>query len=32
MAAFQVLADEGVDKIRVERLARQLKVTKGSFY
>ena len=30
--AIQVLADEGVEGLRVEVLARKLKVTKGSFY
>lgn len=31
-AAFDVLADKGLDGIRVEVLAKRLKVTKGSFY
>ena len=30
-AAFDVLADKGLDGIRVEVLAKRLKVTKGSF-
>ena len=31
-AALQVLADEGVSGVRIERLARDLGVTKGGFY
>ena len=31
-AGLKVLARDGVDAVRVERLARNLKVTKGSFY
>ncbi len=31
-AAFAALAEGGVDKVRVELLAKTLKVTKGSFY
>lgn len=31
-AALQVLGDEGVSGVRVERLARDLGVTKGGFY
>ncbi len=31
-AAIQTLADSGVDGVKVETLARQLGVTKGSFY
>lgn len=31
-AALQVLAEEGVEAVRVEPLARRLGVTKGSFY
>lgn len=31
-AARRVLADEGVDGLRVERLAKTLGITKGSFY
>ncbi|TAH46709.1 MAG: TetR/AcrR family transcriptional regulator [Betaproteobacteria bacterium] len=31
-AAFEVMADEGVAGLRVEVLAKRLKVTKGSFY
>ncbi|MBK1842822.1 TetR/AcrR family transcriptional regulator [Azospirillum sp. YIM B02556] len=31
-AAFAALAEGGVDKVRVEVLAKALKVTKGSFY
>jgi AcrR family transcriptional regulator len=31
-AAFAVLASNGVEAVRVERLAKSLKVTKGSFY
>jgi AcrR family transcriptional regulator len=31
-AALEVLASEGVDAVRVELLARKLKITKGSFY
>ncbi|MDP2794083.1 MAG: TetR/AcrR family transcriptional regulator [Sulfurisoma sp.] len=30
--AFAILADDGFDGLRVEVLARRLKVTKGSFY
>ena len=30
--AFDTLYEEGVDQIRIERLAKKLKVTKGSFY
>lgn len=30
--ALQVLAERGIDGVRVEVLAKQLKVTKGSFY
>lgn len=30
--AFDTLHEEGVDQIRIERLAKKLKVTKGSFY
>ena len=30
--ALEVLADRGIEGVRVEVLARQLKVTKGSFY
>jgi AcrR family transcriptional regulator len=30
--AFDSLYDEGIDQVRVERLAKKLKVTKGSFY
>ncbi len=32
ICAFNTLYEEGVDQIRVERLAKKLKVTKGSFY
>jgi len=31
-AAFKMLKKEGINQVRVERLARILKVTKGSFY
>lgn len=31
-AALKTLSNEGVDNVRVERLARDLGVTKGSFY
>ena len=31
-AALKALAEHGADAVRVERLARALKVTKGSFY
>lgn len=31
-AALAVLAEEGIDQVRIERLARQLGITKGSFY
>lgn len=31
-AALEVLTEEGIDAVRVEPLARRLKVTKGSFY
>ncbi len=31
-AAFSALAEGGVDQVRVELLAKRLKVTKGSFY
>lgn len=31
-AAFDILAEEGLDGVRVEVLAKRLKVTKGSFY
>lgn len=31
-AALDVLDDEGIEGVKVERLARHLKVTKGSFY
>ncbi len=31
-AAFDTLYKEGIDHIRIERLAKLLKVTKGSFY
>ncbi|AWK85226.1 TetR/AcrR family transcriptional regulator [Azospirillum thermophilum] len=31
-AAFSALAEGGVDQVRVELLAKKLKVTKGSFY
>jgi len=31
-AAFDVLADRGIDAVRVEPLAKSLGVTKGSFY
>ncbi len=31
-AAFDVLAEDGLDGLRVEVLAKRLKVTKGSFY
>jgi AcrR family transcriptional regulator len=30
--AFNTLCEEGIDQVRVERLAKKLKVTKGSFY
>jgi AcrR family transcriptional regulator len=30
--AFNTLYEEGIDQVRVERLAKKLKVTKGSFY
>lgn len=30
--AFKTLYEEGIDQVRVERLAKKLKVTKGSFY
>lgn len=31
-AALEVLADEGVERVKVELLAKKLAVTKGSFY
>ena len=31
-SAFNTLYEEGIDLVRVERLAKKLKVTKGSFY
>ncbi|MCK4548558.1 MAG: helix-turn-helix transcriptional regulator [Candidatus Krumholzibacteria bacterium] len=31
-AALDTLEDEGIEKVKVERLARDLGVTKGSFY
>jgi AcrR family transcriptional regulator len=31
-AALEVLTDAGLEAVRVERLARRLRVTKGSFY
>jgi AcrR family transcriptional regulator len=31
-AATEVLADQGIDSVRVDSLARALKVTRGSFY
>lgn len=31
-AAFDALADGGIDTVRVERLAKSLAITKGSFY
>ncbi|MCG5243661.1 TetR/AcrR family transcriptional regulator [Azospirillum doebereinerae] len=31
-AAFSALAEGGVDQVRIELLAKKLKVTKGSFY
>jgi AcrR family transcriptional regulator len=31
-AATEVLADQGIDNLRVDSLARSLKVTRGSFY
>jgi AcrR family transcriptional regulator len=31
-AALEILANEGVDGVRIERVARRLGVTKGSFY
>lgn len=30
--AFKTLYEEGIDQVRVERLAKKLNVTKGSFY
>ena len=30
--AFDTLYEEGIEQVRVERLAKKLKVTKGSFY
>ena len=30
--AFDTLCEEGIDQVRIERLAKKLKVTKGSFY
>ncbi len=30
--AFSTLYEEGIDQVRVERLAKKLQVTKGSFY
>ena len=32
MAAIEVMAEEGIAGLRVEVLAKRLKVTKGSFY
>lgn len=32
IAAFNTLYEEGIDNVRVERLAKKLGVTKGSFY
>lgn len=32
VAAFETLHEEGIEKVRVERLAKKLGVTKGSFY
>jgi len=32
LAAFQTLGDKGVDGVKVERIAKQLGTTKGSFY
>jgi len=32
LAGLQTLGRDGVEEVRVERLARELKVTKGSFY
>ena len=31
-SAFDTLFEEGIDQVRIERLAKKLKVTKGSFY
>ena len=31
-AAFTTLYEEGIDQVRIERLAKKLNVTKGSFY
>jgi AcrR family transcriptional regulator len=31
-SAFSTLYEEGIDQVRVERLAKKLNVTKGSFY
>lgn len=31
-AALEVLGEEGIDGVRVELIARKLKITKGSFY
>ncbi|MBR9867413.1 MAG: TetR/AcrR family transcriptional regulator [Oceanospirillales bacterium] len=31
-AATQVLATSGIDQVRVDKLAKQLKITRGSFY
>ncbi|MFT7459631.1 MAG: AcrR family transcriptional regulator [Planctomycetota bacterium] len=32
ICAFDTLYQEGIDQVRIERLAKKLKVTKGSFY
>lgn len=32
IAAFETLGDEGIDGVKVERLAKKLGTTKGSFY
>ena len=32
ICAFDTLYEEGIDSVRIERLAKKLRVTKGSFY